>query len=281
MKVIEYIKTIQKQEHSFRFIVSKIFFRLKICKYFNFKYKHHILKFNPTYLSRILWVDPTHGHSGTKTEDFIWNYLEEGGIFIDVGANIGTTTLEASKKVGIKGMVFSFEANTRIFKFLKINISLNNSKNIRTFNYAIGEKSQDVFISDGFADESNSVQVDKNGILVKMKTLDEIIPRDLKIDLMKIDVLGYEKFVLKGGKQTIKNTSCIHFPAIEHFYKKYNYNYEEIFNYLEENGFIIHILDEEGLLKKISDDFKPKIGDYIAIKNNEEILVRLENKVFL
>ena len=74
---------------------------------FNFKYKHHILKFYPTFLSRVLWINPQHSHSGDETENFIWNYLKKDDIFIDIGANIGTTTLEASKKIGVDGRIFS------------------------------------------------------------------------------------------------------------------------------------------------------------------------------
>ena len=33
---------------------------------------------------------------GDEAENFIWNYLKKNDIFIDIGANVGTTTLEAS-----------------------------------------------------------------------------------------------------------------------------------------------------------------------------------------
>ena len=75
------------------------------------------MKFYPSYLSRILWVDPNHGHSGSEVENFVWKYLRAGDIFIDIGANIGTVTLEASKKIGDNGKIFSFEANPKIFGF--------------------------------------------------------------------------------------------------------------------------------------------------------------------
>ena len=47
----------------------------------------------------------------------MWKYLRAGDIFIDIGANIGTVTLEASKKIGDNGKIFSFEANPKIFGF--------------------------------------------------------------------------------------------------------------------------------------------------------------------
>ena len=115
-------------------------FRLKISHMFTFKHKHHILKFYPSYLSRILWVNPNHAHSGSEVEDFVWKYLRTDDIFVDIGANIGTVTLEASKKIGHNGKIFSFEANPKVFEFLKGNVNLNHSKNIELYNLALGEK---------------------------------------------------------------------------------------------------------------------------------------------
>ena len=175
-----------------------------------------MLKFYPTFLSRVLWVDPIHSHSGDEAENFIWNYLKKDDTFIDVGANIGTTTLEASKKIDDYGKIFSFEPHPTIFRFLQGNILLNKCKNVELFNFAIGSKSTNIHFSDNYTDESNSVQEDNVGIEIKMKTLDEIIPKEYKIDLMKIDTgSGYEKFVFLGATETLKNTLCINFPAIE------------------------------------------------------------------
>ena len=279
LKISEYFNTIQKQEKPFKFLISKILIRLKLSHLFNFKYKHHVLKFYPTFLSRVLWINPQHSHSGDKTENFIWNYLRRDDVFIDIGANIGTTTLEASKKIGDDGKIFSFEPNPRIFEFLRQNILLNKCKNVKLFNFALGSKPTDKYFSDIYTDESNSVQEDNIGIKVKMKTLDEIIPKEIKIDLIKIDVIGYEKFVFLGARKILENTLCIHFPAIAKLYKKYNYNYKEIFNLLKQHGFIVCTVFTPNILTVLPDDFEPKIGDYIAIKNIDEFLERSNYKL--
>jgi len=176
LKILDYLNTIQKQEKPLKFLISKILIRLKLSHLFNFKYKHHILKFYPTFLSRVLWINPQRSHSGDEAENFIWNYLKKDDVFIDIGANIGTTTLEASKKIGSNGKIFSFEPNPRIFKFLQGNILLNKCKNVELFNCALGSKSTHIYFSDIYTDESNSVQQNNIGKIVKMKTLDEIIP---------------------------------------------------------------------------------------------------------
>ena len=73
-------------------------------------------------------MDPHHGHSGTEVENFVWKYLKNNDTFVDIGANIGTVTLEASKKIGYNGKIFSFEPNSKTYKFLEGNIQYNNCK---------------------------------------------------------------------------------------------------------------------------------------------------------
>ena len=280
LKISEYFNTVQKQEKPFKFLISKILIRLKLSHLFNFKYKHHILKFYPTFLSRVLWINPQHSHSGDEAENFIWNYLKKDDIFIDIGANVGTTTLEASKKIGVDGRIFSFEPNPRIFKFLQGNILLNKCKNIQLFNFALGSKSTDVYFSDIYTDESNSVQEGNIGIKVKMKTLDEVIPKEIKIDLIKIDTgSGYEKFVFLGATKILENTLCINFPAIATLCKKYNYDSKEIFDILKQQKFIVCAIFTSNILTVLPDDFEPESGDYIAIKNIDEFLKRSNYKL--
>jgi len=274
MKIKKYFQTIRQQDKPIKFVISKILIRLKISQYFSFNYQHHILKFYPSYLSRILWVDSSHGHSGSEVENFVWTYLKTDDTFVDIGANIGTVTLEASKKIGNGGKVFSFEPTLKIFEFLKGNVQHNNCKNVKLYDLALGEKSSEIYFSNNFADEANSIQYEKKGILVQMKTLDEIIPSNLKIDLMKIDVAGYEKFVFIGAKKTLKNTAFIHFPAIETLYKKYGYNYKDVFNILKIQNFLIYQILSDKTIKLLDADYHPKIGDYIAIKNLDQFLKR-------
>jgi len=280
LKILDYLNTIQKQEKPLKFFVSKILIRLKLSHLFNFKYKHHILKFYPTFLSRVLWINPQRSHSGDEAENFIWNYLKKDDVFIDIGANIGTTTLEASKKIGSNGKIFSFEPNPRIFKFLQGNILLNKCKNVELFNFALGSESTNIYFSDIYTDESNSVQQNNNGIKVKMKTLDEVIPKEIKIDLIKIDTgSGYEKFVFLGATKILKNTLCINFPAITTLCKKYNYDSKEIFDLLKQQKFIICAIFTPNILTVLPDDFEPESGDYIAIKNTGEFLERSNYKL--
>ena len=113
-----------------------------------------------------------------------------------------------------------------------------------------------------------------------MKTLDEVIPKEIKIDLIKIDTgSGYEKFVFLGATKILENTLCIHFPAIATLCKKYNYDSKEIFDLLKQQKFTVCAIFTPNILTVLPDDFEPESGDYIAIKNTEEFLERSNFKL--
>ena len=62
-------------------------------------------------------------------------------------------------------------------------------------------------------------------------------------------------------------------------YKNYNYNYKDIFNILKQHEFTICTVFTPNILTVLPDDFEPKVGDYIAIKNIDEFLERSNYKL--
>ena len=72
--------------------------------------------------------------------------------------------------------------------------------------------------SDNRSDDINSVSYSNIGTHVTIKSLDSLQINESSISLLKIDAIGYEKFVLLGGLKCLKKVKCIHIPIIEkHF----------------------------------------------------------------
>jgi len=138
--------------------------------------------------------------------------INEGNLVFDVGANIGDLTLNMAKKLGTEGKVYAFEPDPTNFEILKQNISRNSLKNIQLNNI-------------GFGSESGSFQLHRiddrnrgrnrilpnendstNSSSVKISTIDNFVAENniSSIDLIKIDVEGFEYNVLKGAKNTLK-----------------------------------------------------------------------------
>ena len=150
--------------------------------------------------------------------DFLTRTLSKGDTFLDIGANIGLFSILASELVGKTGKVISFEPTPTTYKRLTENIRINKRENIDARQLAISDSSGDIdfHISDNGNDAFNSPAQDKNGrltsrITVPASTLDiELSKIDKsKITFVKIDVEGWEKYVLRGANQFLTNFSPI------------------------------------------------------------------------
>ena len=139
-----------------------------------------------------------------ETSDFFASALPANGVFLDLGANIGTISIPLIKKrQDIK--IVCVEAAPWIFNYLQKNLARNDAQNVTAINkvlfYTDNEEVNFYSPSDKFGKGSLSpVFTDK---LVKVKTvkIDSLI-KDLglgKVDIIKIDVEGYEYHVFKGA----------------------------------------------------------------------------------
>lgn len=142
---------------------------------------------------------------------------------LDIGANLGYMSLLFSKKVG-KNKVASFEPVKDNYSVLLRIVKIFRAKNILTFNYALGEIEDDIYMitpivngvkKQGLSQVSNDPERypgSSNTHKVSQKKLDSISEvSNLKIGAIKIDVEGYEHFVLKGGISLIKENKPIIF----------------------------------------------------------------------
>jgi FkbM family methyltransferase len=167
------------------------------------------LKIHINTKSFIEWTIFFWGYFEKHVADFVKRNLPKGGVFIDVGANIGNNSLIASK---IASKVIAIEPNPKILERLKQNIDLNNLKNVIVYDYAIsnfiGESEffipDESFSNQGVASLSLRENIPMRKIKVRVTTLDELLKNEERIDLIKIDVEGHSKEVIQGAKNIIK-----------------------------------------------------------------------------
>jgi FkbM family methyltransferase len=128
--------------------------------------------------------------------------LRRGMKVADVGANIGHYTLAAAKAVGKKGWVRAFEPEETNFEILTKNIKEKQLKNAEAVKAAVGSKNGTIKLkksSENFGDHRVG---GKTGQVVKMVSLDKYLG-DEKVDLIKIDVQGWEPEVIEGARAII------------------------------------------------------------------------------
>jgi FkbM family methyltransferase len=267
---------LKKQNRPLKFIIARILMELGLSKFLTIYRNGYKIRFYPTNLSAALWINP---NERLNDEFFLKKYLKAGDNVIDVGSNIGTLTLTAASLVGEKGKVVSIEPHPRTFGLFSKNIGLNRFKNIKSLNIAVGEKEGHVNFSSKKSDDLNRVLQSSGGIKVPILRLDEVVDRELKIALLKIDVEGYEKFVISGAEKVLKNIDCIFFESWEKHFEEFGYSTRDLIKLIQEKGFEVYkILN--GNLKQLDSYYKSvACENLIAIKNISEFLDRTCLKV--
>ncbi|MEM2703353.1 MAG: FkbM family methyltransferase [Candidatus Bathyarchaeia archaeon] len=143
-------------------------------------------------------------------EPWLWKYLKlrEGDVFIDAGAHIGKYTLLAAKITGNSGMVVSIEPHPKNFDAIAESVKLNMFKNVILVNAALWSEETTLRLYEGNVAERHSlVKPSEKYIIVRTRSLDSIIEElnPIKIDWVKIDVVGSELEVLKGMNVVLSN----------------------------------------------------------------------------
>lgn len=132
-------------------------------------------------------------------------------IYLDIGANIGLYSLFVAKRVQKRGKVIAFEPHPNTFDKLTENIRLNNFNNIIAINKALGNEKNFVYINqceDSAKTFVSNLKTDQSEMKVEMVNLDYFLKENQidKIDYVKIDVEGFEFYVLQGMKELLKNS---------------------------------------------------------------------------
>jgi FkbM family methyltransferase len=128
-------------------------------------------------------------------------------IVFEVGANIGTHTVNLSRLVG-NGFVFAFEPQRMVFQNLCANLALNSISNVFAFQEAVSNENGRILIPEcDFSKNNNfggiNIENTKIGTPVNKIKLDNFIDKINRLKLLKIDVEGMEIGVIKGGKKLI------------------------------------------------------------------------------
>ena len=271
---MRYLKIIKEQKHPFKFLIGKCLMLIGLCKLFSIKREHYTLKFYNSALSLALWVDPA---CRSSTENFYRDYLKVGDVVIDIGSNIGSTVLEASRCVGMTGKIYAFEPHPSTFRKLIGNLQGNRVTNVTPHNVALSDMNKRVVFSNLNTDDQNKLLDSGKGVLVRASTLDALRLPEKNIAVVKIDVEGCEKRVLEGMKNTLALAQCVYFESYEKHYKNFGYSFVDIYNLFQEYGYrVFKFLERKKLIELSSHYHSASCENLIAVRNIDEFL----NKTF-
>jgi len=222
---------------------------------------------------------------------FLQKFLRPGDCFVDIGANIGIFTIIAASRVGKTGKVISFEPSTRTYHRLEANIKLNCFDNVIYHHLGVSdtETELNLTISNEGYDAWNSFSKLKKGKTQSSENVKCICwdhyARDNKligkVDLMKIDVEGWETYVLRGAKTAFSSDDA---PVLLVEFTEENAiaadtTCAQLYDLLISYGYTMYKYDMK--LQKLI--LAPKQDQYqyqnlIALKNYNDVISRLSSE---
>lgn len=143
----------------------------------------------------------------------ILDNLSENDTFVDLGGNEGYFSILASEKVRQGGKIYCIEPQQRLWNVILNNIQLNRCKNICLFPFAISDKEAtiELTLSPDINTGSSTFAADARRSFwkkqtINAETLDSLFYQKVNsIELIKIDIEGFELFALKGAEKLLKN----------------------------------------------------------------------------
>jgi FkbM family methyltransferase len=146
-------------------------------------------------------------------EPEVWRRLmsevQPGDTVADVGAFMGLYTVALAKRVGKNGRVLAFEPDPANFAVLQTHVELNKLvEQVELWQAAVSDRDGTVAFRSGRGPESRIEAISpETGKRVASVCLDTLCD-GRRIDVLKIDVEGFEEAVLKGATQLLANPAC-------------------------------------------------------------------------
>jgi len=167
---------------------------------------------------------------------YLESIAKEGMNVIDIGANIGITTVAISKRIGRRGKLYSFEPTPEYFNVLQDNVSSNGLENVEVYELAVTDKAGRVpfyqkGLSSGIIFEEGAKKFE-----FPTTTIDKFLNKEKigRIDLINMDCEGSELLALRGAEESLSKNKVKIFCEIHHdFLKQLGQSVEDIVQYLQ------------------------------------------------
>jgi len=147
--------------------------------------------------------------------------VQKNIVVLDVGANIGYTALRMASITGTNGTIHAFEPDPYNFEQLTKNTNLNSYLPIKTYNVGLGIKQSKLKLAINTPDNFGGNRIKEDAVenfnWVNIITIDSFVETNNigKVNLIKIDVEGFEYNVLKGAEKVLEKHRPILFIELD------------------------------------------------------------------
>ncbi len=179
-------------------------------------------------------------------------HLSPGAVAVDAGANIGIYSQFLARCVGTAGMVHSFEPEPE--NFARLRAAVANLPNVRVNEFAISNKTGEsvLYVSDDLNVDHRAYPTEgemRPTLSIRSMTLDDYFKPGERVDLIKMDLQGYEFHALRGAERVLHEN-----PHIKLLLEFWPYGLEQagaewtdLVTTLERQGLAIRQFSKNGL----------------------------------
>ena len=193
--------------------------------------------------------------------NFLSQIVQKGMRILDIGANVGLYTAILGKGAGNEGLVYAFEPDPENFSFLLKTIAANKLSNTHAVQAAAASQAGRMRLftsSDNRGDNRLYENELSDGCVdVEVICVDDFLRENFldTIDLIKIDVQGFEAEVLAGLEHTIRNSPRL--TLLSEFWpdglRRAGAEPLALLKRLQDWGLRIHSLESGGQIQAIPD----------------------------
>ncbi len=153
----------------------------------------------------------------------LYGLIHLGNMVIDVGANVGDITMHMAKLVGPEGRVYAFEPHPVNHGRVMRNLALNAFGNIKLERMGLGNDPGKFAMQsrDDANQGMNRIVPGSQGISsdesIDVTTLDDYVRENglRSLEVIKIDVEGFESRVIQGGMATLRRWKPVLFIEVD------------------------------------------------------------------
>jgi FkbM family methyltransferase len=208
--------------------------------------------------------------SDSKKMEILSGYIKPGMAVLDIGANIGFYSLFFSELVGEQGKVYAIEPDPVNFTHLKKSTS--DYKNIITIEKAVGETTGKLrlYYSPNLNVDHQTYDIGEGRKYLEVDSisLDDYLPKDIGISLIKIDIQGFDFQAMKGMQGILERSGNLMILGELWPYglQRAGSGSMEYMDYLRSKGFTIEYFEKTENDFEDKNDEKNFYTDFIATK---------------
>ena len=198
------------------------------------------------------------------------SFVNQDTHFVDIGANIGFFSLTVAGRA-VRGRVWSVEADAQNVRLLRASMALNGFEDrVEVYHMAASDAEGEVFFSTlGYdtnigarftaKEESTLLERSLDGARkptkLRAQTMDNLL-RGKRVDLVKVDVEGYEPAVFAGMREVLRRQRPVVFSefapgTIRHISKS---DPADMLCCVRDSDYVLAIVEESGAVTTMGND---------------------------